>query len=50
MDPFGDEKENRISLELAVVALARANSLEGDARARDLLGCTIRLTKPVREP
>jgi hypothetical protein len=32
------------------VALVRANSLEDDARARGLLECTIRITKPVREP
>ena len=28
----------------------RANALEGDARARGLLECTIRITKWVREP
>ena len=45
-------RRNRIrsAWEPESVALVIANSLEGDARARGLLECTIRITKPVREP
>ncbi len=32
------------------VALVRANSLEGDPRARGFLECTIRITKRVHKP
>ncbi len=32
------------------MTLVRANALAGSARARDFLECTIRITKPIREP
>ncbi len=45
-------KRNRTgsAWELELVALVIANAQEGDARARGLLKCTIRTTKPVQEP
>jgi hypothetical protein len=32
------------------MTLVRANALAGAARARGFLECTIRITKPIREP